>query len=151
MLEQSCRPGEVLAIFHLIGVCSSYLYPTMSLPGGPATSASWSGFVAKCAWPSLQAASPCINRSIVGGRVHASLPKRPRLPPPPSLKVHCRSINPQILQRLTRKMAIIWTLHSSLRIVTLSVSHHAIQRQPHDFRKQLTDLVFRESVFGGEL
>jgi hypothetical protein len=48
-------------------------------------------------------------------------------------------------------MAIIWTLHSSLRIVTLSVSHHAIQRQPHDFRKQLTDLVFRESVFGGEL
>ena len=48
-------------------------------------------------------------------------------------------------------MAVIWPLHGSLRTITLSTSHHAIQRQPHNLCKQLADLVFRELDFGGEL
>jgi hypothetical protein len=48
-------------------------------------------------------------------------------------------------------MAIIRSLHTSLRIIALSIRLHTIQRQAHNLRKQLADLVFRELVFGREL
>ena len=80
-----------------------------------------------------------------------SLPESPRLSPPEAREVHCSSVDSQILQGLSRKMAIIRPLHSCPGIVALGIRFHAIQRQAHDFAEQLADLVFRELVFGGEL
>lgn len=48
-------------------------------------------------------------------------------------------------------MTIIRPLHTGIRVVALAIRYHAIKRQPHDLRKQLADLVFRELVFRGEL
>jgi len=52
----------------------------------------------------------------------SSLPIGSRLPLPPTLEIHRRSINTQVLQSPIRKMAIVRPLCNSLRIVAFGVS-----------------------------
>jgi len=78
-------------------------------------------------------------------------PIRPHFPPPPTLEVHRSRIDTQLFQRPTRKMAVIRPLDASIWIITFCIRNHPIQRRPHNLRKQLTNLKFREFVLGREL
>jgi hypothetical protein len=83
--------------------------------------------------------------------VWRSLPKSSRLPPPPPLKIHCIHTDPQLLQRFTRQMTVIWSLNASIGIIALSIRNHAIKWQAHNLSKQLAYLIFRVFILGGEL
>jgi len=54
----------------------------------------------------------------------------------------------QLLQRSRRQVAIIRPLHVRVGIVTLLIRFHALERETHDLRKQLADLVLGVLVLG---
>ena len=48
-------------------------------------------------------------------------------------------------------MTIERSLHLGIRFVSLRLSKHPVQRQTHNLREQLADLILGEPVFGGEV
>lgn len=76
---------------------------------------------------------------------------RPHLAPPPAHKVLRRDIDAKFLQRPRRQVAIIGPLHARAGIVALRIRLHAFERQAHDLREKLTDLVLGVFVFRREL
>lgn len=82
---------------------------------------------------------------------HSLLPIRPLLQPPPCLEILRSNIDPQLFQRLGAQVAVIRPLCLGVRIIALRVGLHPIERQPHDLREELADLVLGVAVFGGEL
>jgi hypothetical protein len=79
------------------------------------------------------------------------LPIRSHLPPPPAHEILRRYVDAQLLQRSRRQVTIVRSLHAGVGIVALGIRLHTFERQAHDLREQLADLVLGEPVLGREL
>jgi len=79
------------------------------------------------------------------------MPHSPGLSPPPAREVHRVHRNPQLLQSLSRQVAIVGALDGSIRVVALGVGGHPRKGQAENRGEERADLVLGEAVFGGEL
>lgn len=66
---------------------------------------------------------------------------------PPAVEILGRNIDTDVLQGLGAQVAVIWPLHTGVRIVALGIRLDAIDVETHDFSEDLAYLIFGVLVF----
>jgi hypothetical protein len=71
--------------------------------------------------------------------------ERPTFAPPPTRERLCRNIDANVLQRLGTEMAIVWPLDARRGVIPSGVGLESVDREPHDLRKELADLILSQT------